>query len=1247
MITTIKKILLLFWYFIASLIIICAVLGVSLKSLTPVINKHKEYIEQEIARFLHTEIHIDHIDARWVRLGPELRFSGVAITEDNHIALKVNTLTVNLDVFKTLWKRSLSFRYIALSGSDIALQETESQHYLLNNAFVINLADQDSTFGKDIFSWLIVQNRLRLADVHARVELLNHVSAVLQLSEADVYQTANGLSGIIEGEVVTKAVDAVGKNPRMLKGNITLSLWANLTKNAPNFVEVELLTKHLSLQDNEKQYHVPSFSGVLLWQALHDRWWLKANDIVLTSSTSSATYHFSFELMGFPDHYAAHFPELNLEDMTLAFDLLNLTPKNVDFAAANLQGKIEDVDVIVPKDFSALDHYEFSGTLKNISSTAYQQLPAIQHLSGAISGNIMQGDFALLTQDDAIYFPTYFNQAIPVQNLIASGQWHYSPERLSLWLRSIQVTSPSVKANGAMRLDIPFKQPQNTFLSLLANFHLTQSQDAVKYLPMKEFDTDFSTWLINAIGSGKGSDGEVLIRGSVNDFPYLNHEGTFIVDGSIKPMQFSISPEWPTIKDVSGKLRFHNQAFSADVATNFQGVQLDDTKISVPDYYGSPNGKSNPIVYVDLQAQGNAKNYLTFIQASPLKSTLGTWLNPFAIDGNGNLTLHLELPVAHLDGDHIKVAGQWLAHNVDFTWKEFQLGLKKISGAIHFTQDSVTATKLTAELEKEPVQLNLTTEKTGNTIAALRVDAEGAMSVQQIETLAGIDWLSSYVSGQSQYQASLRVPFNTPDYVATLKSNLVGMKIDLPENLGKTEKMSVPFALNFSINPTADTEKISVNYQKNMNATANIQHYSQSKTNQRVIQVDATAIAFSWPLVGALPQVSSKDSTSLWQSITSFTLHVSHLSLYKNNFSSAIISVARQTNGFLWSISANEAQGSVTVPNDLQHQPIKANFDYLTLISQKNNTKTDMTISAKNAATWPEFFLNIQHFKMGSQNLGAVVLHTSPVVNGVTFNDIQINNKLYQLSSRGQWINASKEDKTYLKGLFETKNVGQFLKETNVTQNFQAKAGVVNYDLVWPGSPLAFQLKTIQGDANIDVKDGVIPVSGDAAKMGLGKVLSLFSAQSIQRRLQLNFSDLNQNGYSFNSLLSKLHFQTGNAMVKEGLFDGPEAKIAFTGRIGLARQDYDVKLVVTPYVTSSLPLIATIAGGPIAGVATYAFDKIAESSIAKFTSYHYLLVGPWSQPKLIDLDAQAKQKAQAEQDKLDEQNVAPVEEAKN
>jgi uncharacterized protein YhdP len=73
------------------------------------------------------------------------------------------------------------------------------------------------------------------------------------------------------------------------------------------------------------------------------------------------------------------------------------------------------------------------------------------------------------------------------------------------------------------------------------------------------------------------------------------------------------------------------------------------------------------------------------------------------------------------------------------------------------------------------------------------------------------------------------------------------------------------------------------------------------------------------------------------------------------------------------------------------------------------------------------------------------------------------------------------------------------------------------------------------------------------------------------------------------------------------------------GKIGLAEKDYNLTLKIFPNVTSSLPLVATIAAGPVAGVATWLADKIFSHQVKKMTEIHYNVTGSWSKPNMVKL----------------------------
>jgi uncharacterized protein YhdP len=177
--------------------------------------------------------------------------------------------------------------------------------------------------------------------------------------------------------------------------------------------------------------------------------------------------------------------------------------------------------------------------------------------------------------------------------------------------------------------------------------------------------------------------------------------------------------------------------------------------------------------------------------------------------------------------------------------------------------------------------------------------------------------------------------------------------------------------------------------------------------------------------------------------------------------------------------------------------------------------------------------------------------------------------------------------------------------------------GQFNFDLNWHDAFYAPTLASLNGHASLDLGPGRIVDVGQnsGAKMDLGRMLSIFSLQTIPRRLSLDFSDIFQKGYSFDSLRGDYTISNGNVNTKNMRFDGPVAKVAIDGRIGLVKKDVNFELSVTPYVTSSIPVAATlITANPLVGLGALAVNTVIGSEVSKAVTYHYAVSGPWSNP---------------------------------
>ena len=190
------------------------------------------------------------------------------------------------------------------------------------------------------------------------------------------------------------------------------------------------------------------------------------------------------------------------------------------------------------------------------------------------------------------------------------------------------------------------------------------------------------------------------------------------------------------------------------------------------------------------------------------------------------------------------------------------------------------------------------------------------------------------------------------------------------------------------------------------------------------------------------------------------------------------------------------------------------------------------------------------------------------------------------------------------------------LQNLDISPAIDSKRGEMKFKLNWPTSPLNVSLATANGSVKIKLRKGRIThLSSEAEeKIGMGKLLSILSLQTLPRRISLDFSDLSQSGYSFDDLQGKFVLNQGRATTKDARLDGPVAFASMRGSIDMAKKTYQVRLKVSPHVTSSLPLVATLAGGPIVGAVTWVADKVISKEIGNVLVYSYQIDGPWDNP---------------------------------
>ena len=136
---------------------------------------------------------------------------------------------------------------------------------------------------------------------------------------------------------------------------------------------------------------------------------------------------------------------------------------------------------------------------------------------------------------------------------------------------------------------------------------------------------------------------------------------------------------------------------------------------------------------------------------------------------------------------------------------------------------------------------------------------------------------------------------------------------------------------------------------------------------------------------------------------------------------------------------------------------------------------------------------------------------------------------------------------------------------------------------------------------------------------GIGRVFGLLSLSTLQRRLQLDFSDLVQKGLGFDKIKGRFVAADGEVQTNRFYLESPSTRLDFEGRVSLVKEELDQLITVTPKTTEGLPLAGALAGGPLVGAAVFIVQKIAGKTVNKFAGYQYHVTGSWKDPEIKQL----------------------------
>lgn len=843
-------------------------------------------------------------------------------------------------------------------------------------------------------------------------------------------------------------------------------------------------------------------------------------------------------------------------------------------------------------------------------------------------------------------------------------QWHLTTKKLQAMAQQmpIQVTGSVDIPTGK---GVPYSNLQMT----LRHGQLTQ---VAFYLPDKQL-TKVVHWLNAAQLTGNISSAEAVLKGPVNAL-FNDRLSRFEFKANVQQAHINYAPEWPPLQEVAPLVMIKGHTLTITTQKGkLLNSQIRNLKVEVPDLTAFA-----PVLNVVGGTRGPAIDGLRFVDQSPLHKTVS--IGEATLDAKGQMDLQLHLSIPLSVGD-TQVQGKILFKNNRLTNKSVGLTLTKVKGTLNFDSNSVSAKSMQGKLFGKPVKFALRTLQDRHpkrTRLHFTGEANGPFFQQLAQlqpAVAHFPW-ADYLSGTTNWQTTIEFPNEQHDSEATtisVKTDLLGLGINLPAPLGKTPKQRLPVSLTANLfTPSAAP------------ATHNSSFLDQEKPDEKgllrliygnvfngIAKLDATGLERGTLILGTaeapLPNQPVLDiqghlptlSLTEWQSVfkqsklnfdtsspsgialqpvkneppIAVELHFDQLEVVGQTFANLAIQ-AKYNSQSQWqaALTGQNIEGQVSYHSQLKTPSLDLMFNRLTftLPPKRNPAATSSTSftnepikeGSTNDSPDPRrlplitFYCNT--LRIGDIDLGRVNLTTQPGPVGL---DLLLETNAIGLNilAKAQWQYIVPRHQTYLQGSLSSDNLGKMLRHLGFHQPpLEGGLSQLILNTHWLGTPYGFNLATLTGRLSILAIEGQII----AVEPGVGRLIGLFDVQTLPRRLALDFSDVFGKGLGFASLIGFFSLQEGKAQTNNLILQGPVAQIEIRGHTDLVAHNYDQTVTVTPHLSNTLPVAGTLAGGLGVGAVTLLMQQMLQTEVEKPINYQYHVTGNWDQPQIVPLSSE-------------------------
>jgi uncharacterized protein (TIGR02099 family) len=1261
-----RKILKSLAYVAAALVILLAVAVGLFRLLLPRLPEYQEELKGWADAAIGMHVEFADMNARWRVTGPELTFQGAELTVHGAESslISAGEVGVGVSLIHLFKDRELVVDRIHIRDSRLTLQWSEKDGWLVQGLPIGEIVrtrkvEQDHTDSFEVIAKDIVIDYL-LPDSSDTVSfeldnleiarddkrLLIDSAIVLpgsmggRLKFGAVQRTSEAELGIWEFYVEGKGLSIPGwtaldqqRFPQFRSGSLELS--ASVQRSSAGIDHATADFALVGLEGMEVSDAVElDLQGRLEYSKDDNGWLLAASNFV--ASTDDGVWPrstLSLEI-GSGDDGKIHGLSMSASYLKLGDwrYIAEWLPGKIraQLAEYDPTGVLRDLQLDLDAVQTDEPVFALISELDETGVAATESLPGVRNLSGLVRTDNNGGRLEIESADLILDLASQLDEAISFDDAIGTVIWRRNAEGVIILSDSVRIRNADMDSQSSLQVNLPSGSNAPT-----VDFNSTWSVNdlaAVKrYLPAKLIKPALYRWLSDALVAGNAPRGTLRLSGPMDKFPFDDGEGIFRIEARFENTTLRYSDLWPDSKNMSLDVVVDGmRLYSHRNSSSNEGNSIVDAKIEIPDL-------RRPVLSIDAFATGSLESIQKFSQNSPIARVFGGYLAKTRVEGDASFGLQLTYPI--LDRENYQFTTRIQTNGGALSFSGFPPQLTELHGIVVVTRDGVSSESLFGQFLGE--QVNIELRSAGDAAPGYSIIAEATGRLTDVGLIRELaPPLENIIKGSSGYKASFRFPRGGMEKPApfqiVIESGLEGMSIDLPPPLQKTadSKMPLSFSIGFpeegrisAIGSLSDklnwtlafirSEEAGWDFDRGALAVGgDYPEQPEVRGLQIAGEVDGVVLD-DWLAAGR----TGSSNLGVADRIRSIDLAVGNLHIIGQDLKNHRFEVQRGAQDWLVTVGGEQANGTVTVPYDFTSGRSLV-IDMATLFlpgADEGLAASGQEEKPADPRNAPPLSITVQDFALGERFFGKLKAEFLSTERGLEATSLITSDASFSVEGVAGWVIDPTDEtgqRTYINAKLKSTDIKATMNRLNYQPGIAGDDLEIDLDISWPGGPTEDFLASIDGEVGLRLGAGTL----DDVEPGAGRVFGLMSVVALPRRLSLDFSDVFEKGFGFDSITGTFRVAGGQAYTCNLSLEGPAADVGIVGRTGLATRDYDQTAIVSANVGNTLPIIAVVVASPQVAAALLIFSQIFKKPLQEVGQIYYGIDGSWDAPDVAVAD---------------------------